>query len=317
MKKVDAARGSIESDRLRRLRKLTSLLEVCKSLPEADQERATKAFRDLITDYKAPLLIPGAAFKDSGTPPSEQVEYIFEDDSWGDLHETDVAEALSLSSDATSLPALFSELAVDDDSVRPLPYTLDSEPEVRQPVDEEANTDSAALQSMDPDELSSALAELYHDYQESIPQLTILPQPTSTEPEDATVIYAMSKLQHELAVDEGRVWDDIDGMMTANGENDLPASNLQVLEERSSYMSQSYNRRNNPPTAETYAECRLILEAMGVPCIEATGPYEAEAVASSIVVNGYGDYVVSEDSVSSSNTPSAASIDEGSGRACL
>lgn len=294
MRRVDAARGSIETDRLRRLRKLANLLVLCKSLPLPDQERAAKAFQDLVTHSKTPLPNPSVTFKEPDYVTVKPVTHMVGDESWGDLHEDDIAEALSLTSDANSLPPLFAELTIEDGFVQ----SADFDPEIRLPADEETNTDPTVPQSMDPDELPSALATLYHDYQNSIPQLATLPELASAEPEDTPVLYAMSKLQHELAIDEGQVWVGIHGMIATDAEDDKYTSVLQALEERSAYMSQSYERRNNPPTAETYAECRLILEAMGVPCIEATGPYEAEAVASSIVVNGYGDYVVSEDSVS-------------------
>jgi flap endonuclease-1 len=62
-------------------------------------------------------------------------------------------------------------------------------------------------------------------------------------------------------------------------------------------MVQSLLRRSNPPTEITYEESKSVLHAMGVPCIESTGPYEAEALASSLVLNGCADYVASEDTV--------------------
>ena len=36
---------------------------------------------------------------------------------------------------------------------------------------------------------------------------------------------------------------------------------------------------------------------MGVPCVEADGPFEAEALAASLVLRGQADYVASEDTV--------------------
>ncbi|TDL13672.1 hypothetical protein BD410DRAFT_846717 [Rickenella mellea] len=36
----------------------------------------------------------------------------------------------------------------------------------------------------------------------------------------------------------------------------------------------------------------MLLEAMGVPCIESSGPFEAEALASSLVINGHADFDV-------------------------
>ncbi|CAE6489591.1 unnamed protein product [Rhizoctonia solani] len=67
------------------------------------------------------------------------------------------------------------------------------------------------------------------------------------------------------------------------------------LEERSGRMAASFARRANPPTALTYAESRLILEAMGIPCLQSSLPYEAEALACSLVLNGLADFVGSED----------------------
>lgn len=272
----------------------------CKDLPVPDQERAGQVFRDLINHSKNILPLPGAGFKRSSSP-SEPVDPVPDGDPWGGMQETDIMEALSHSSNATTLPAMFTELTVEDDSV--LPDHVELEPEAHQLVPEEPDADSAVPEILDPHELSSALATLYLNYQDSIPQLASLPPSTAAESEDATTIYAMSKLQHKLTVDEGLVWDAIEELIASDADEDAFGSALQALEERSTHMSQSYDRRNNPPTAETYAECKLILEAMGVPCIEAAGPFEAEAVASTIVLNGYGDYVVSEDSVSTFATP--------------
>lgn len=73
------------------------------------------------------------------------------------------------------------------------------------------------------------------------------------------------------------------------------------LEEQSGLMAESLVRRAKPPTTLTYAESRLILEAMGIPCIESSIPYEAEALASSLVLHGFADFVGSEDTVSRSS----------------
>ncbi|CAE6423436.1 unnamed protein product [Rhizoctonia solani] len=67
------------------------------------------------------------------------------------------------------------------------------------------------------------------------------------------------------------------------------------LEEQSGIMAASLARRANPPTALTYAESRLILEAMGIPCIQSYLPYEAEALACGLVLHGLADFVGSED----------------------
>jgi hypothetical protein len=123
----------------------------------------------------------------------------------------------------------------------------------------------------------------------------------SVEPADAHVQAAMSKTQYQLTVEEGKLWEKLTdpGKVVDDYEHEVSttASLLAFLREKSSFMVQSYLRRNNPPTEFTYDESKNILHAMGVPCIESTGPYEAEALASSLVINGCADYVASEDTV--------------------
>lgn len=123
----------------------------------------------------------------------------------------------------------------------------------------------------------------------------------SVEPADAHVQAAMSKTQYQLTVEEGKLWEKLTdpGEVVDDHDHEVStsASLLAFLREKSSFMVQSYLRRNNPPTEITYDESKNILHAMGVPCIESTGPYEAEALASSLVLNGCADYVASEDTV--------------------
>ncbi|KAG8715904.1 hypothetical protein FRC11_013407 [Ceratobasidium sp. 423] len=84
--------------------------------------------------------------------------------------------------------------------------------------------------------------------------------------------------------------------ITPEEEAEPPISERSAkLEEQSGLMAASFARRANPPTSLTYAESRLILEAMGIPCIESSLPYEAEALACSLVLNGLADFVGSED----------------------
>jgi flap endonuclease-1 len=84
-------------------------------------------------------------------------------------------------------------------------------------------------------------------------------------------------------------------------ESKSAQSNLPYLEERSSLMYQSFHRRMNLPTEETYKDSRRILRAMGVPCVVCTGEFEAEALAAALVLKGYADYVASEDTVRTLN----------------
>jgi flap endonuclease-1 len=118
------------------------------------------------------------------------------------------------------------------------------------------------------------------------------------DPADAQVQAAMSRTQYQLTLEEGKLWEKLAGPDEAVDLDESPTDSiLASLREKSSFMVQSYHRRNNPPTEITYEESKNILRAMGVPCIDSTGPYEAEALASTLVLNGCADYVASEDTV--------------------
>ncbi|KDQ58433.1 hypothetical protein JAAARDRAFT_176373 [Jaapia argillacea MUCL 33604] len=165
--------------------------------------------------------------------------------------------------------------------------------------------------------LAEEITSLYQDFRQSIPVLQSLPTSsppvqrgdslveTSSDVKEGRDTYVMNKTQNRLTADEGRLWealaveasaiqpifqDTMDGCTSPKVESDLAA-----LVERSQFISESYQRRSNPPTTQTYDECKLILSAMGIPCVESTGPYEAEALAASMVIHGYADYVASED----------------------
>ncbi|PCH35225.1 PIN domain-like protein [Wolfiporia cocos MD-104 SS10] len=104
----------------------------------------------------------------------------------------------------------------------------------------------------------------------------------------------MSKTQYQLALDEGEFWESLSDANSNEFDEEVVAR-IDTMVEKSSSMAESYNRRNDLPTTETYAQSKEFLRAMGIPVIEVQGPYEAEALASSLVLNGYADYVASED----------------------
>ncbi|KAL6306341.1 PIN domain-like protein [Sparassis latifolia] len=208
------------------------------------------------------------------------------------LHDVpDLEEVVELDDETSAIASTAPEL--DDLSSPPMPIPTDLETESEQ---------------VDPEDLSSALSELYLQYRQSVPELTSLPEQAPAEavtPEaeasvdedaaasaaDAQAEYAMSKTQHQLMLDEGQLW----AHLAEADLGDAEITAVAALTHKSSIISESYKRRTHPPTIETYTESREILEALGVPCIEPTGPFEAEALASSLVINGYADYVASED----------------------
>jgi len=70
------------------------------------------------------------------------------------------------------------------------------------------------------------------------------------------------------------------------------------VEQRSEAIAASYKRRIDAPTDRTYREAQSLLQAMGVPVVITEGGEEAESVASALVLEGSGDYVATEDTVS-------------------
>lgn len=117
----------------------------------------------------------------------------------------------------------------------------------------------------------------------------------------------MSKTQLQLTVNEGRLWESL-GMASPTlqigqiSDSDSKTSHdpdilLKMLMERSRVISSMYERRVQSPTKQHYAEVQEILEAMDVPIFKTDGPYEAEGLASSFVLQGYADYVATEDTV--------------------
>jgi flap endonuclease-1 len=128
---------------------------------------------------------------------------------------------------------------------------------------------------------------------------------SSLSREDEQVEKVMSKSQCGLTVNESTFWKGCITKLTrdtsALGESaeitESPRDQLESLVDKSSVMVSMYERRTNVPTRETYKQSRQILEALGIPCIEVTDGFEAEALASSMVLGGLADYVVSEDTV--------------------
>lgn len=125
----------------------------------------------------------------------------------------------------------------------------------------------------------------------------VLPSVASEDVEAAKEEYALSKNQQSLTDEEGKLWDMIAEAATADGVPEPISKYAEDLVAKSAVLSESFQRRQYPPTPSTYAESREILRAMGIPCIEPVGAFEGEALAASLVLNGHADYVASEDTV--------------------
>jgi flap endonuclease-1 len=103
----------------------------------------------------------------------------------------------------------------------------------------------------------------------------------------------MSKFQQQLVTEEGLLWQHL---AQHRGDTTIPELLRQVYQ-KSMDLSLSYEKRNNPPTEQTYDESKQILQDLGVPILQSYLPYEGEALAASLVRNGLADYVASEDTV--------------------
>ncbi|KIO29521.1 hypothetical protein M407DRAFT_227672, partial [Tulasnella calospora MUT 4182] len=110
----------------------------------------------------------------------------------------------------------------------------------------------------------------------------------------------ISKLQAQLAAEEGRIWASILRSISSTTSEQKDDFNKTIQDLRkllldSQNLLESYSKRHNPPSSLTYDESRIILNAMRVPVVEAPYPYEAEGVAASLCINGLADFVASED----------------------
>jgi len=126
----------------------------------------------------------------------------------------------------------------------------------------------------------------------------------STDEEEDRVDRVMTKAQNQLTIDEGKVWKKIATSMSMYMKPaaplDFPIStinDIHTLMDKSYSMTTSFQRRTDTPTAQTYRESKEILQAMGIPCIDATDAIEAEALASAMVHQGLADFVATEDTV--------------------
>jgi len=126
---------------------------------------------------------------------------------------------------------------------------------------------------------------------------TVLPR-LEEHDDETEVTQELSQAQRRLVTEEEGIWKQLSEVTNKEGTEEDVSFLARELEDKSAKILTSYERRNNPPTSEVYHQSRVILEAMGVPCVNAKGGVEGEALASAIVRNGLGDYVASEDTVS-------------------
>ena len=160
--------------------------------------------------------------------------------------------------------------------------------------------------------VSYMLAALYSSFLASIRPMGALLSPRTVHPrpdehdeprpdeqEDETeATQELSQAQRRLVVEEKAIWKQLAEKASIEGIEGDVSLLARELEDKSAKILTSYERRKNPPTSEVYHQSRTILEAMGVPCINAKGGIEGEALAAAIVRDGLAHYVASEDTAS-------------------
>ncbi|KAL1949219.1 hypothetical protein VTO73DRAFT_11025 [Trametes versicolor] len=268
-RKLTASRGTFEVDRLSRLRQLTKLLHTWRHLGETGTiAQQLSPLKNIVQKSGIPAL-PPARISGKGLELNDDTPIYYV--------QHDQAIAFHLESPRKSS---------DADNTGEPPYSL-----------------------APPGSLAD-ISQLYEEYKHSIPHIPSLAESPTAEPpasitsvsgvssedvEEAQVEYALSKNQHNLMMEEGRLWQGLAHSDDPEAVESILRSLAEELETKSSLLSESYDRRTHPPTSETYEQSKEILQAMGVPYITPSGPFEAEALAASLVIHGYADYVASED----------------------
>ncbi|KAH9060626.1 PIN domain-like protein [Lactarius vividus] len=331
IRRTDAFRGEIESDRLRRLLDVTKDLNALRLLDKDERLLIVTSLREHMTNFEGnPVLKPlDLASQSSPISQSSRTRLLDADPalSPGEFFHLENADLEDLFRENCPSVNTTAFAPQDIDLIYDLGDRL-SFPDIELP---EAYQDGEKWQG-----LASSLTDLYMDYRRGLARVEVIPsavasvtppvvdsqelvEPTDVQTEptaisslahdtsrvslgpmdltDTQVAHtAMSKTQYQLTVEEGKLWEKLTDPEGVPDHEELSTETiLASLREKSCFMVESLLRRSNPPTEITYEESKSVLHAMGVPCIDTTGPYEAEAVASSLVLNGSADYVASED----------------------
>lgn len=167
-----------------------------------------------------------------------------------------------------------------------------------------------------PSQVSSMLAVLYSSFLANVRRMgvllssrTVLPRPEEQD-DETKVTQELSQAQRQLVTEEESIWKRVLEVATEEKTEERTEERTEEdvsllareLKSKSAKILTSYERRKNPPPGEVYYQSRIVLQALGVPCIDAKGGIEGEALASAIVRDGFADVVASEDTVGRSSS---------------
>ncbi|KAN0131974.1 PIN domain-like protein [Lactarius tabidus] len=361
LRRTDAFRGEMESDRLRRLLDMTKDLNALRLLDKDERMLIVASLRKQMSNLEgnpvlkpvdlanqpSPINQPPQAPLLDADPTLISGEFTYSE--VGDLEAPFHENALSVNATAPApqdidvmFASQYSAGTEEQDfhhvGQLPLSFSVINQGEGRYDLgDRLAVPDIDLPQDYQEGEkwqdLASSLTDLYMDYRRGMANIEVIsstvtsatpsapssqelvdPSDVQTEPaavsslvhgtsrvssgsvDPTDILVAMSKTQHRLTVEEGKLWERLTDPEELLDHDESPTETiLTSLREKSCFMVQSLLRRSNPPTGITYEESKNVLHAMGIPCIDTSGPYEAEALASSLVLNGCADYVASED----------------------
>lgn len=112
--------------------------------------------------------------------------------------------------------------------------------------------------------------------------------------------YVETPRQETLSIDElalySLIFDSSDAPVSAEETVDLGQQVLDDIITRAATVRETYVGSLNVPQEKDHAACRDLLRVMGVPIVIAKIPYEAEGLASALVLRGQADFAGSEDS---------------------
>jgi len=289
------ARGAVEMERLSRLTRLTPLITSYESLSEGQKAEVATLLQNATKDFPVgqPRIDEVASEPETGRS-NMQPGYL-----WG-YSDTPcapndpprpVTRGVCVDSALDDVTSDLGSLAITTESAN-----------LKLPARTVAGQAEGSL-AHGPSRVSSMLAALYSSFLANIRQMgvllsprTVLPRPEEQD-DETRVTQELSQAQRRLVVEEERIWKLL-SEVTSEGETEDVSFLARELEDKSAKILTSYERRKNPPTGEVYDQSRIILQAMGVPCIDAMGGVEGEALAAAIVRDGLADYVASEDTVS-------------------
>ncbi|KAL5485359.1 hypothetical protein ACEPAI_8001 [Sanghuangporus weigelae] len=276
-RRLDLARWTMEVERYERLRALQSLIDEARSLPMDQRMMSIAKLEDMLrkrheksgeTGSIHPNLELGQNI--DGIPGALQSSIDEYDINMRPEYEDDVFVPPDLS-EIESLSLADESVIEDQDFLYP---------DERTPLSNQSD-------------LSEQLGTTYESHKVSFKksQIITLPiDPSIVSPEEVSE----TRKQLSLSYDENLLWNKIPSLIAHTRSLRTPPLLVNALQ-RCKILCESYKKRASPPTEETFKECRLILEALGVPCIESRGQYEAEGLAAALVRRGLAHFVASED----------------------